>query len=81
MLVDPLLEKFQAFNFDSYELDGHDEGKIIEAIEKTKLSLKPVAIICETIKGKGISFMEGNNLWHYRTPEGDDFSNAMQELT
>lgn len=79
--LNPLLEKFQAFNFDSYELDGHDEEKIIEVIEKTKSSVKPVAIICKTTKGKGVSFMEGNNLWHYRTPEGDDFSNAMQELT
>lgn len=79
--LDPLPEKFLAFNFEVHELqDGHDEAKLIDIISKTKKSLKPVAIICNTIKGKGVSFMEGDNLWHYKPPMEDNFINAMKEL-
>jgi len=77
----PIEQKFEAFNFDSYMIeDGHDELEILNTIQKTKGSKKPVAIICNTVKGKGISFMEGNNVWHYRSPKGEDFENALAEL-
>ena len=79
--LDPLASKFEAFNFDTYELDGHNELAIINTIKSTQESVRPVAIICNTVKGKGISFMEGDNLWHYRTPEGKYFEIAMQELS
>ena len=77
--LDPLKEKFEAFNFLVHELiDGHDEKKIIEVLKKKKD--KPVAIICNTIKGKGVSFMENENVWHYRSPEGIDYQKALNEL-
>ena len=80
--LDPLLDKLKAFNFESYEIaDGHDEAEIINIIQQTSNSKKPVAIICNTIKGKGVSFMEGNNIWHYRSPQGVDFDNAILELS
>jgi len=80
--LDPLIDKLKAFNFESYEIsDGHDESEIMNIIKKTNNSKKPIAIICNTIKGKGISFMEGNNLWHYRSPLGADFDNALSELS
>ncbi len=80
--LDPLIEKFKAFNFESYEVgNGHDEAEIIEIIKKTKNSKKPIAIICNTIKGKGVSFMEGDNIWHYRSPQGEDYENALSELS
>lgn len=79
--LDPLFEKFTAFNFDCLELkDGHDEVGIQKAIQQTKNSKSPVAIVCNTIKGKGISFMEGDNVWHYRPPKGDYYRKAMKEL-
>jgi len=79
--IDPLYDKFIAFNFNVIELnDGHDEEKIIHAIHSSKNSLKPVAIICNTLKGKGISFMEKQNIWHYRTPSGDNLQRALDEL-
>ena len=79
--IDPLKEKFDAFNFCTKEVhDGHDEKAIKKSIIETSQSKKPVAIICNTVKGKGISFMEGNNLWHYRPPKGEDFLNAIKEL-
>jgi transketolase len=80
--LDPLLEKFKAFNFNAIELkDGHNEVELIKTIQKTKNSSKPVAIICNTTKGKGVSFMEGNNVWHYRPPSGIDYENALIELS
>ena len=79
--INPLNLKFEAFNFDCYEIDdGHNESEILNIIQKTKDSKKPIAIICNTIKGKGISFMEGNIDWHYRPPSGEDFKKAMAEL-
>ena len=79
--IEPLNLKFEAFNFDCYEIkDGHIESDIIDVIRKTKDSKRPVAIICNTIKGKGVSFMENNLDWHYRPPLGEDFKKAMAEL-
>ena len=79
--LDPLGAKFEAFNFDCYDIkDGHNEMEIKSIIKKTNYSTKPVVLICNTIKGKGVSFMEGNNLWHYRPPKGEDFDNALAEL-
>jgi transketolase len=79
--LDPLSKKFSAFNFEVHELqDGHDEAMLIDIISKTKNSLKPVAIICNTTKGKGVSFMESDNLWHYKPPVEDNFIKAMKEL-
>lgn len=80
--IDPLGTKFNAFHFDTYEVkDGHNEPEILKIIKKTENSSKPVAIICNTVKGKGVSFMEGNNLWHYRPPKGEDYENAIKELS
>lgn len=78
--VDPLKEKFESFNFAAYEVDGHNENEIQGVIQRTKNSEKPVAIICHTIKGKGISFMENNNLWHYIGPHGEEYEQAVKEL-
>ncbi|OGY99878.1 MAG: hypothetical protein A2945_02700 [Candidatus Liptonbacteria bacterium RIFCSPLOWO2_01_FULL_52_25] len=78
--VDPLKEKFESFNFAAYEVDGHDDNKIQEIIQKTENSEKPVAIVCHTVKGKGISFMEHNNEWHYMGPQGEDYEKVVEEL-
>jgi len=79
--VDPLADKFRAFNFKTIEIeDGHDESQIINGIEESRDSNSPVAIICNTIKGKGISFMESNLDWHYRPPQGEDLAKAIAEL-
>jgi len=79
--IDPLMDKFNAFNFNTFEIsDGHDELEIVKIIEKTSTSELPVAIICNTIKGKGISFMESNLDWHYRPPQGEELDKAISEL-
>jgi len=78
--LDPLDEKLKAFNWDVIEIDGHDYNEIYDAIEKAKSSTKPTAIIANTIKGKGVSFMENNAGWHGKAPNKEDFEKAMAEL-
>lgn len=78
--LEPLKLKLESFNFKVFDVDGHNENAINEAIQNAKKSTMPSAIICHTIKGKGISFMENNNLWHYKCPQGDDYEKALTEL-
>ena len=78
--LDPLDEKIRAFNWEVIEIDGHDINAIYDAIETAKKASKPVAIIADTIKGKGVSFMENNAGWHGKAPNKEDFERAMAEL-
>lgn len=79
--VDPIAPKFESFNFHTVVIpDGHDEDVIFAAIAATRNVGKPVAIICKTVKGRGISFMENEVIWHYRTPKGEDYEKAKAEL-
>lgn len=74
-----LANKWEAFGFQVLECDGHNHDEL-EEILKTVSSEKPVCIIANTIKGKGVSFMENNLLWHYRDPQGEFYENAKKEL-
>jgi len=81
MAIDPFKKKWQAFGWSAYEVDGHDIGEIDNLFSKLPDgSGKPVAIIAHTIKGKGVSFMEDNNNWHYRTPKPEEVQAAKREL-
>jgi len=78
----PLDEKWKAFGWNTIEIDGHNHAELKEAYIKAASSLgKPTIILCNTVKGKGISFMENNILWHYRFPhKGDEYDNCILEL-
>ena len=78
--LDNVAEKIKAFNWDVIEIDGHDIQAIYSAIEKAKQNKKPTAIIANTIKGKGVSFMENNAGWHGKAPKKEEFELAMKEL-
>lgn len=78
--LDNLKAKIEAFNWEVYEIDGHDMNVIYDTIEKAKKSDKPVAIIANTVKGKGVSFMENNAGWHGKAPNKEDYEKAMAEL-
>ena len=78
--LDPLDEKLKAFNWDVAEIDGHDIQAIYNAIENAKKSDRPAVIIANTIKGKGVSFMENNAGWHGKAPNKEDFEKAINEL-
>ena len=70
LALEPFKDKWQSFGWECIEIDGHDHREISEAFSKVKLSIKPTCIIAHTTKGKGVSFMENQVLWHYRTPQG-----------
>lgn len=74
----PIIDKFKAFNFDVYEVDGHNLEQLIEAFHVK--SDKPKCIVAKTIKGKGISFMENNPNWHGTAPNSEQYIQAMEEL-
>lgn len=78
--LDNLSDKIKAFNWDVIEIDGHDINAVYCAIERAKEINKPVAILANTVKGKGVSFMENNAGWHGKAPNKDDFEKAMAEL-
>ena len=78
--LDPLNEKLKAFNWNVIEIDGHDINAVYNAIESAKASDKPSVILANTIKGKGISFMENNAGWHGKATNDEEFEKAMKEL-
>jgi len=77
--IDPLDEKLRAFHLDVTTVDGHDYAALKEAL--TKASDKPRAVIAMTIKGKGVSFMEGKGEWHGKCPDEAQYAQAMKELS
>jgi transketolase len=81
LMLTPLCDKWAAFGWDASEIDGHDIGALAEAMQLVPNgSGKPVALIAHTIKGKGVSFMEDDNNWHYRAPTADEVVRARREL-
>lgn len=78
--LDNLAEKIKSFNWEVIEIDGHNIKEIYSAIEKAKQNDKPTAIIANTIKGKGVSFMENNAGWHGKAPKKEEFEAAYNEL-
>tara|TARA_B100000161_G_C33495467_1_gene389039 strand:+ start:119 stop:946 length:828 start_codon:yes stop_codon:yes gene_type:complete len=80
LALDPLTDKWESFGWDVHEIDGHDFDQIEQALNAAKRTEKPSAIIANTIKGKGVSFMEDNNNWHYKTPSHEEYLEAMREL-
>ncbi len=78
--LEPLVAKFQAFNLDACELDGHDSSALSTALERADQAGRPAAFVCRTVKGKGVSFMEGQNVWHYRPLNKESYENALSEL-
>ena len=74
-----IASKFQAFDWQTVSADGHNYSDITRAL-KIRKEGKPVCIIANTVKGKGVSFMENNILWHYRDPQNEFYMNALAEL-
>jgi transketolase len=77
--LEPLRKKWISFGWKVLEIDGHNYKEIYSALKKNNSS-KPLCVIAHTTKGKGVDFMENNNLWHYRTATGDEFKNALKQI-
>ncbi|WP_373840330.1 transketolase [Methanospirillum sp.] len=81
MSLNPLAEKFRTFGWSSYEVDGHNFKDLLTLFQSVPVdSEKPTAIIAHTVKGKGVSFMEDDNNWHYRIPSAEEVTRAKMEL-
>ena len=78
--LDPLDAKLKAFNWDVIEINGHNLIEIYDSIQKAKQNNMPTAIIANTIKGKGVSFMENNAGWHGKAPNKEEYEKAIKEL-
>ena len=72
--------KFEAFGWDAVEIDGHDMGAIVDALERSRTLDRPAAIVCQTKKGKGVSAMEGRFGFHGKPPSPELASEALEEL-
>lgn len=81
MALEPLATKWESFGWHAQEIDGHDLNAINTALDAAREEIsKPSVIVAHTIKGKGVSFMEDNNNWHYRTPNSQELAAALSEL-
>ncbi|WP_019176117.1 transketolase [Methanomassiliicoccus luminyensis] len=81
MSLEPLGDKWRAFGWNVIEINGHDMRQILEACDKAKqVTGKPTVIIANTIKGKGVSFMEGAVAFHGKAPNQDEYRIALKEL-
>jgi transketolase len=83
MDIEPLAGKYQSFGWDTVEIDGHDLAALVDTLEQARGrndDSKPLAIICRTVKGKGVSFMEDAVGWHGRPPNREQLDQALEEL-
>ena len=78
--LEPLDEKLKAFGFEVYNIDGHNYDEIEKTLLKAKKSNKLTAVIANTIKGKGVSFMENAAGWHGKAPNDEQLKQALEEL-
>jgi transketolase len=81
MPLEPLSEKWRGFGWHVLEIDGHDFREIVAAVDRAKLCRdKPSVIVARTVKGKGVSFMEGVAAWHGTPPSAEEYERAINEL-
>ncbi len=77
----PIDKKFEAFNFHVINIDGNDFDQIDAAFKEAKATKgMPTAIVCKTVKGKGVSFMENKAGWHGKAPNDEEYKTAMADL-
>ena len=77
--LEPFAAKWRAFGWSAQRVDGHDHDALRTAFAE-RAANRPTCIIADTVKGRGVSFMENEVLWHYRAPQGEEYVAAMREL-
>jgi transketolase len=79
--LEPLRDKWEAFGWKVFEMNGHHMEDIVTKLEMAvSFKGRPTVVIAHTIKGKGVSFMENNNVWHVRKPTQEQYEQALKEL-
>lgn len=79
--LEPFGDRWRAFGWEVREVPGHDVSALIEALSRPSSEGKPVVVIARTTKGRGVSFMEDQVLWHYRAPNAEERARIISELT
>jgi transketolase len=79
--LEPFASKWRSFGWSVDEVNGHDVSLLAQVLSRQDRGSAPRCIICHTVKGKGVSFMENSVLWHYRTARGAEYEAALNELT
>lgn len=77
--LESLTKKFEAFNWNVHEIDGHNHTQLLDSLKNTSTT-KPTAIIAHTIKGKGVDFMEDKLLWHYKSPDENEYNKGLSQI-
>ncbi len=81
MGIEPIVDKFRAFRYETLDIDGHDIGQILGALQTAQATKgRPTAIVARTVKGKGVSFMEHQFSWHGKAPNKAEAEKALAEL-
>ena len=81
MRVEPLAAKYGAFGWDVMRVDGHDMRQVVDALEQARNGKRrPALILVDTVKGKGVSFMEDQAGWHGKAPNSKELTIALEEL-
>jgi transketolase len=78
--LEPFADKWRAFRWEVIEVDGHDHDALQAALDVKPGRGRPLCVLAHTVKGKGVSFMEGKVLWHYRPPNEAELRSALREL-
>jgi transketolase len=78
--LEPLADKWTSFGFEVRNIDGHDFEQLLSALRPTGTDSRPVCVIANTVKGKGVSFMEDRAEWHHKVPDADQVRLAIEEL-
>jgi len=79
--LEPLADKWKSFGWSTLEVDGHNIEELLNAFAASaKIKDAPVCIIAHTVKGKGVSFMENQLAWHYKSPNDDELAKAFKEI-
>ena len=77
--LEPLADKWRAFGWEVVEVDGHDHAALLDAFEAPRID-KPRVLIANTVKGKGVSFIEDRVEWHHKVPSPEQIKQALEEL-
>ena len=82
MAIDPAAEKWKAFGWNVAEINGHDMGQVVDALGRawSMQNGKPTMIVSNTVKGKGVSFMELNHKFHGKAPNEEEYKKAIAEI-
>lgn len=79
--LEPLIDKLKSFNWNVINVDGHNHDELLRAFDDFKHEkYRPTVIIANTVKGKGVSFMENNLAWHYKSPNEEQYKQAIKEI-